>query len=119
MVFFLWLSVEQERLRYTQFMTRHSHARVHAIEASQKTKYENFIYIFAFTTPLFEIPQLIDILVAQSAENVSLITWGYLAVSSLAWLIYGIMKKMKPLIISYILYVVVEFSLVAAIVMFQ
>ncbi len=86
---------------------------------SKRAKKQSTRILFTFTTPLFEIPQLIDILVAGSAQNVSLITWGYLALSSLAWLIYGIMKKMKPLIISYILYVLVEFSLVAAIIAFQ
>lgn len=82
-------------------------------------RFENFIYLFAITTPLFEIPQLIDIVVAGSSQNVSLVTWGYLAVSSFAWLIYGIVKKSMPLIISYTLYTLVEGALVVAIVVFQ
>jgi uncharacterized protein with PQ loop repeat len=101
-------------------MVRHAqaHKQLHK-KHKQRSHFENFIYIFAFTTPLFEIPQIITIFNAHSAENVSLITWTYLAISSLAWLIYGIMKKMKPLVISYILYVVVEFSIVASIIWFR
>jgi uncharacterized protein with PQ loop repeat len=82
-------------------------------------KSENIIYIFAFTTPFFEIPQLVSIVTAKSAEHVSLVTWSYLAISSFAWLIYGISKKMKPLIVSYILYTIVEFSVVLSILWFR
>jgi uncharacterized protein with PQ loop repeat len=82
-------------------------------------KPENIIYVFAFTTPFFEIPQLINIVVAKSAEHVSLVTWVYLAISSFAWLLYGIKKKIKPLIVSYILYTLAEFSVVIAILLFS
>jgi uncharacterized protein with PQ loop repeat len=81
-------------------MVRHAYAHKQLHKKHKKrSNFENFIYIFAFTTPLFEIPQIITIFSAHSAENVSLITWSYLAISSLAWLIYGIIKKMKPLIV--------------------
>ena len=100
-------------------MVRHAHAHKHITNKQKRTAFDNFIYIFAFTTPLFELPQLINVIAAKSAENVSLITWGYLAISSLAWLIYGIKKKMKPLIVSYILYVLVEFSIAIAILIFR
>ena len=99
-------------------MVRHAHAHRHLLK-HKRSKFDNFIYIFAFTTPLFEIPQIISIVSAHSAANVSLITWAYLAVSSLAWLIYGIHNRMRPLIVSYILYVLVEFSVVASILWFR
>ena len=91
----------------------------HLAKKQKRTKFDSFIYLFAFTTPLFEIPQFISIISARSAANISLVTWLYLAISSLAWLIYGIHMKMKPLIVSYILYVLVEFSIVIAIVVFH
>lgn len=100
-------------------MVRHAYAHRHIAKKQKRSKFDSFIYIFAFTTPLFEIPQLISIVSARSAVNVSLITWSYLAVSSLAWLIYGIHKKMRPLIVSYILYVLVEFSIAIAILVFR
>jgi len=100
-------------------MVRHTHAHRHLAKTKKLSGFDKFIYVFALTTPLFELPQFISIISARSAENVSIITWGYLAVSSLAWLIYGIHKKMKPLIISYVLYVIVEFSVVAAILVFM
>jgi len=100
-------------------MVRHAHAHKHIAKKQKRTAFDTFIYVFAFTTPFFELPQLINIVASKSADNVSLITWGYLAISSLAWLIYGIKRKMKPLIVSYILYVLVESSVVVAIVLFR
>jgi len=102
-------------------MVRHAHAHKHiaTTKKHKRSAFDNFIYVFAFTTPLFELPQLISVIEAKSAQNVSLITWSYLAISSFAWLIYGIHKKMKPLIVSYILYVLVEFSIVIAIIIFR
>jgi uncharacterized protein with PQ loop repeat len=100
-------------------MVRHAQVHKHLHKNKKRSKFENFIYVFAFTTPLFEIPQLVSIISAKCAENVSLITWAYLAISSFAWLIYGIKKRMKPLIVSYILYVIVEFSVVGSIIWFR
>jgi uncharacterized protein with PQ loop repeat len=100
-------------------MVRHAHAHKHLHKNKKRSGFENFIYVFAFTTPLFEIPQFVNIIGAHSAENVSLITWLYLAISSFAWLVYGILMKMKPLIVSYVLYVIVEFSIVVSILMYQ
>jgi uncharacterized protein with PQ loop repeat len=100
-------------------MVRHAQAHKHLHKNKQRTKFEDFIYVFAFTTPLFEIPQFVSILEARSAENVSLITWAYLAISSFAWLVYGIKKRMRPLIVSYVLYVIVEFSVVGSILWFS
>lgn len=100
-------------------MVRHAHAHKQLAKKQKRTVFDNFMYIFAFTTPLFELPQLIDIISSKHASNISLITWGYLAISSLIWLIYGIKKRMRPLIVSYILYVVVEFSIAIAIILFR
>ncbi|MGH7156815.1 MAG: SemiSWEET family transporter [Candidatus Saccharimonadales bacterium] len=79
----------------------------------------NIIYFFAFTTPLFELPQLYNIVHSKSSGHVSLITWAYLALSSLAWLIYGLIKRVKPLVVSYILYTAVETSIVVSILWFK
>jgi uncharacterized protein with PQ loop repeat len=100
-------------------MATHAHAHKHLLKNKNRSKFDNFIYLFAFTTPLFEFPQLLSIVSAKSAENVSLITWAYLAISSLAWLIYGIKRRVWPLIVSYILYVAVEFSIVVALLVFR
>ena len=100
-------------------MVRHGHGHKHIKNKKTRSKFDNFIYIFAFTTPFFELLQLITIIEHHSADNVNLTTWVYLSISSTAWLIYGIRTKTKPLIVSYILYVLVETSVVVSILVFK
>lgn len=85
----------------------------------RKDAFDSLIYFFAFTTPLFELPQLYSIYTAKSSAHVSLITWSYLAVSSMVWLAYGLRKKIKPLIASYILYSTVELAVAVSIIWFR
>jgi len=88
-------------------------------EQNKHDVFDKVIYFFAFTTPLFELPQLYSILSARSSNHVSLVTWSYLALSSMVWLLYGIHKKIKPLIASYILYSAVELAVAVSILWFR
>ena len=76
----------------------------------KKTKdpFDEIIYFFAFAAPIFELPQLYAIFSAHSAKNVSPITWGFFTLASFAWLAYAIRHKLKPLIVSYSLFFVIE-----------
>lgn len=53
----------------------------------------------AFIAPFFELPQLFEIFMQKSAENGSVITWGFFALMAIPWFIYGIIHKEKPIII--------------------
>ena len=73
------------------------------------------LYFFVFTTPLFEIPQAYLIYSKKDADGVSVLTWVYFAASSVVWLIYGLRKKLKPVIFSYTLYLIIETIIVVGI----
>ena len=84
-----------------------------------KSKFDYLLYFFVFTTPLFEVPQAIQIYANKSSANVSLLTWSYFQLYNLVWLIYGIKHKIKPLIIAYTLYMIVEGSIVIGIIIYS
>lgn len=84
-------------------------------QIAKKNAFDRLIYFFAFTTPLFELPQLYTIYTAKSSAHVSIVTWSYLAISSMVWLAYGLHKKIKPLIASYVLYSTVELAIAVSI----
>jgi uncharacterized protein with PQ loop repeat len=73
-----------------------------------KSELDKIVYIAAFAAPLFELPQLITIYSQHSAKDVSVLTWGFFAAASSIWLIYALRHKIKPLIISYFLFAVIE-----------
>ena len=70
-------------------------------------------------TPLFELPQAWAIYSTQSAQDVSLTTWGFFVVSNLAWIAYSIRNKLKILIFVYSLYMIIEVSIVVGIILYS
>jgi len=80
----------------------------HKHKNTPKEPFDALLYFFVFTTPLFEIPQAITIYKNQSAANVSSLTWIYFLITNIVWLVYGIRKKLWPIIVSYIFYMIVE-----------
>ena len=84
-----------------------------------RTKFDYVLYFLVFTTPLFEVPQAIEIYSNKSAANVSLLTWSYFQLYNLVWLIYGIKNQIKPLVIAYTLYMLVEGSIVIGIIIYR
>ncbi|HEV2412459.1 MAG TPA: PQ-loop domain-containing transporter [Candidatus Saccharimonadales bacterium] len=74
-----------------------------------------FIWLFSVATPLFEIPQAYTIYVNHSSQNVSIYTWGFFLIDNVVWLVYAIRKDSKPLLITSILYFLIELSIVIGI----
>jgi uncharacterized protein with PQ loop repeat len=87
----------------------------HVRNGKPKSAIDYLIYFFVFTTPLFEIPQAYLIYSNQDASDVSVLTWSYFSVSSVAWVTYGVRKRIKPVIFAYSLYLVIETTIVVGI----
>lgn len=87
-----------------------------------KKRHEPFdylIYFFTVATPLFEIPQAVTIYTNHAAQNVSVWTWSFFIIDNLVWMVYGLRQKMKPLIITSILYLITETIVVIGIVRYS
>ena len=69
-------------------------------------------------TPLFELPQAWDIYSTQSAQDVSLTTWGFFWFVNFAWIVYAIRNKLKILVAIYVLYFVIELAIVVGIILY-
>lgn len=72
----------------------------------------------AIAGPLFDIPQLIEIYVHKSAQDVSLLTWFFFTFFAIPWLIYGIVHKEKPIIVGYTLWIILDSLIVAGILIY-
>ncbi len=99
-------------------MVQHHYVR-HIKKKKQKEPFDYVVYFFMVATPLFELPQSYAIHSTKSAESVSPYTWGFFFLASIVWLTYSIRNKLKPLIIMYSMYLVVEASIVAGIIMYS
>lgn len=96
------------------------HHRVQQLHKKKhKEAFDYMVYFFMVATPLFEVPQAYAIHSSRNAENVSLYTWGFFFMSSIVWLAYSIKNKLKPLIVMYWMYLIVEATVVTGIIMYS
>lgn len=85
-------------------------------------KWKNFldksIYIVGAFGPIMTIPQLMKIGIEKNASGVSAISWSAYFVTAIFWLSYGITHKEKPIIFTYILWIVLEIFIVIGTLMY-
>lgn len=77
------------------------------------------VYFFTFATPLFELPQLVEIYAHHSAQDVSLWTWGFFCIDNLVWIIYALRQRIRPLLLTSILYEVIEIAILIGILRYR
>lgn len=100
-------------------MARHGHGHRHLQKKQPKDWLDWLLYAFMVATPLFEVPQAWKIYATQSANDVSLTTWGFFVVSNTAWISYAIRNRLLPLIVVYSLFMLVEGAIVVGIILYS
>jgi uncharacterized protein with PQ loop repeat len=80
----------------------------------EQTTIDRMMMLVGSLTPLATIPQITTIYSAQSVANVSLLTWILYDLSAVLFLSYAILHKLPPLIISSILWIIVDSAVVIA-----
>ncbi len=75
---------------------------------------DKLLVVVAVLGPLMAIPQLWKIISTQSAAGVSPLTWAAFAVIDLPWIFYGAVHKEKPIIITYILWFLMNVAVMVA-----
>lgn len=99
--------------------TKHPHHLHKSTKKSDNLVTLDFVVnIFMFMSPLFEIPQAINIYTQKNSHTVSLATWSLFFVASVAWLIYGLRHKLRSVVIIQIIYMVIEASVVVGILLY-
>ncbi|MBW2990411.1 hypothetical protein KY348_01765 [Candidatus Woesearchaeota archaeon] len=66
------------------------------------------ILVVCVIMPLMALPQVIKIWFEKNAVGVSAFSWGAFIFFGIFWLIYGILHKEKPIIITNIIWIVLE-----------
>lgn len=74
------------------------------------------MYITAFAMPLTVMPQIIQIYTTKVVTGISLSSWVMYLLFGIVPLIYGISEKIKPLIITNILWIVVDIAIIVGII---
>jgi len=69
---------------------------------------DKIIYAVGIAGPILVIPQAIKIWVDKDATGVSVISWAGFVLLGVIWLLYAIAHKEKPLIVTYIGFIIVQ-----------
>jgi len=93
--------------------------RVVASRSLTRTLFDDGMYAVALVTPVLTLPQLVLIWTNRQTAGVSLVTWAAYTVMSGVWLIYGLLQRQKPLILSQACLFVVDFAVVLGVVIFR
>jgi len=79
---------------------------------------DRVVMVTGLMGPIASIPQAVEIFSMQDAQGVSLITWSFFVLANIAMLIYGLVHRIQPLIISNLAWVAIELVVVAGILMY-
>jgi MtN3 and saliva related transmembrane protein len=77
------------------------------------------IMVFIATAgPIAVLPQMFDVFFTKNVTGLSLTTWTLWTLLSFVWLLYGVLHKEPPIIVSNILYIVLQGLVVGGILMY-
>ena len=89
----------------------------------KETKFSKFvdesIYVIAFIGPLITVPQLLQIWMEKSATGVSIVTWCGLLIYDIFWIVYSVVHKDKPLLLTKSLFVAIEIPVILGIILYS
>lgn len=77
------------------------------------------LVIIAIVGPLMGVPQLWNVFVNHNVTGLSFVSWSVWAFFNLFWLAYGFIHKVKPIIITYILWFLVNASVAIGILLYS
>jgi len=78
---------------------------------------DRVVLICGIAGPLLAIPQILRIYLGQNAVGVSPISWGLFATFDVPWVLYGIVHKEKPIVVTYTLWFIMNlFVLIGALI---
>lgn len=101
---------------------RHKYERGQGLSKQQKSPYIIFLdkltLVVGIIGPFTVLPQIYTIFSTQSAKGVSLATWSLIFLVTFPWILYGIAHKEKNIIISFILWEVVNLGVVIGVLLY-
>lgn len=87
-----------------------------AFPETWKTFFDRSIYVIGVIGPAMTIPQLLKICIEQNAAGVSLIMWVTYLFIAIFWIIYGVIHKVKAIVFSYIIWIILDILIIAGII---
>lgn len=95
---------------------RHKYERKQKSKKSRKSPYITFLdkltFVAGVVGPFTVLPQIYSIFHAHSAAGVSMTTWLLIFIVTFPWILYGLAHREKSIIVSFILWEVMNMTVV-------
>jgi|SRR5687767_2435947 uncharacterized protein with PQ loop repeat len=98
-------------------MATHAHIN-HSKKPNKHPVLDGLVTAMAVVGPLFGLPQVYEIYVGQDASGVSLASWLGFSFYTLVFLTYGIVYKLKPVIIAQSLWLCIYILIISGILLY-
>lgn len=76
------------------------------------------IFVIGVLGPLLTVPQVTKIWLEKNASGVSIISWAAYLFYAVFWLIYGFLHKERPIIVTYLSWIVLDLFIVVGIIIY-
>lgn len=101
---------------------RHKYERQQGLKKDPQSPYIAFLdkltFIVGVIGPFTVLPQIYSIFSTKSAAGVSLVTWTLIFIVTFPWILYGVAHKEKNIIVSFILWEVVNLTVVIGVLLY-
>lgn len=77
------------------------------------------VYVVGILGILVIIPQILKIWVDKNTNGVSLFTWVGFLIASLFWLFYGLIHKVKPIIVVNMAAIIADLLVIGGLILFK
>jgi uncharacterized protein with PQ loop repeat len=102
---------------------RHKYERSQGLKKKRKSRYITFLdkltFIVGVIGPFTVLPQIYTIFTTHSAAGVSLATWALIFIVTFPWILYGLAHKDRSIIVSFILWEVVNLTVVIGVLVYR
>ena len=80
---------------------------------------DRVMMVVAIAGPLATLPQVYQVYATKDAIGLSPITWGLWTLLSMLWCFYGYVHKEWPIMVSNVIYIILQGAIVTAIVLYS
>jgi MtN3 and saliva related transmembrane protein len=81
--------------------------------------YDKFIYFVGIGVPIITSSQVFKIWLSKNASGVSIVAWSAYLFNSIAWLVYGVIHKERPIIFTNIVCAIINFSVILGVILYS
>ena len=84
----------------------------------EKKQIDWLMWVAGLVGPISTIPQVIIIFANKSASDVSMLSWVLYTISTVIFLLYSIIHKVRPMVINSLLWLLADIAVITGVILY-